>query len=444
MTKHSFLHLLVIFLIICFCISCKNPKRVSEGTDSTSNPTTGNSTKLPTIKESLSPTIDYWQYSPLHPDNHAPVTYSVKAYDDKGIEKVTLGVYEFELYKNEADLPSKRRRENGQWGIVKTWLFSPEKDTIELNFSTKGFPAHTNVFYQFKVTNAQGHTSEKQALFDAGDSPWEEDKILLYSTTDTIAVRNRINICFLIDADYHQDWRKYLGDVEHLIFNGYHANNMIEAHKEKWIFYYTHYEASADLIINTDIPMPSIVTTNPLQGIDAYALLHQEDITDGAFIAERTNIVTHSFFTAEPYNMGTVVHETAHAIFNLNDEYSGAPYEQLEVHSNAFESKLLCEQYKRDNDYKTEFCRPITDSKGKVWFTPEDQTLFTSRSDCEDYNRANQFDIKDCTALLIQDTIWYRPNPSVCIMLDDRDTEVPDFQEVCKQRIEWYYEQLGK
>ena len=311
-----------------------------------------------------------------------------------------------------------------------------------MSFEGEGFPPNSNVFYQFKVTNTLGHTTERQALFDAGDSPWSDDKILLYSTTDTIAVRNRINICFLIDTDYHHDWRKYLTDVEQLIYKGYHSNNMIEAYKEKWIFYYTYYEASADLIINTDMPMPSIVTTDPLQGIDAYALLHQEDITDGAFIAERTNIVTHSFFTAEPYNMGTVVHETAHAIFNLNDEYNGAPYEQLEVHSNAFESKLLCEQYKRENDFKTETCRPITDSKGRTWFTPEDEVLFTSRAACQDYNRANQLKVKDCTALLIQDTIWYRPNASACIMLDDRDTVVPDFQEVCKKRIEWYYSQL--
>ncbi|MEZ4884273.1 MAG: hypothetical protein R3E32_05990 [Chitinophagales bacterium] len=444
MINHIFRYVLIC-LAICLCISCDNAKRVSErGDKGTKHTTSDNSSEPNNIQQTLAPTIAYWQYSPLHPNNEIPVTYSVKAFDDSGIEKVTLGVYEYELYRNEANLPSKKRREGGNWGLVKTWLFSPSKDTIELSFTTEGFPAHSNVFFQFKVTNTEGHTSERQAIFDAGDSPWETDKILLYSSTDTIAVKNRINICFLIDTDYHGDLRKYLKDVETLIYKGYHANNMIEAYKEKWLFYYTRFETSADLIIHTDMPMPSIVTTNPLQGIDAYALLHQEDITDGAFIAERTNIVTHSFFTAEPYNLGTVVHETAHAIFNLNDEYSGAPYEQLEQHSNAFESKLLCEQYKRENNYKTSICRPIIDSKGKTWFTPEEEVLFTTRSACQDYNRANQLPFNDCTALLIKDTIWYRPNASVCIMLDDRDKEVPDFQEVCKRRIEWYYEQLGK
>ncbi len=444
MTKHFFFYVLI-FSSVFLCSSCDNPKRVSEGVESEGNTsTTGTSDDSNNIQESLSPTIDYWQYSPLHPDNEMPVTYSLKAHDDRGIEKITLGVYEYEMYRNEANLPSKRRRKDGNWGVVKTWLFSPSKDTVELDFKMEGYPAYSNIFYQFKVTNTDGRTTEREALFDAGDSPWEDDKILLYSTTDTTAVRKRINICFLVDTDYHQNWRKYLTDVESLIFNGYHANNMIGDYKDKWIFYYTRYEANADLIINTDAPMPSIVTTNPLQGIDAYALLHQEEITDGAFIAERTNIVTHSFFTAEPYNLGTVVHETAHAIFNLNDEYSGAPYEELEEHSNAFKSKSSCERYKRKNGYKNTDCRAIVNSKGITWYTPEEEILLTSRRACEDYNRANQLKIDDCTALLIQDTIWYRPNATVCMMLDDRDTKVPDFQEVCKKRIMWYYEQLEK
>lgn len=433
-----------IFLLIISCIGCENPKRVTEQNNEQGNPSNPDSNDSDDIQKSLAPNILKWEYSPLHPDNETPVTYRLTATDGRGIEKVTLGVYEYEMYRNEANLPSKKRRADGTWGLVKTWLFSPPKDTVELSFDGEGFPAYTNVFYQFKVTNTQGHTSERQALFDAGTSPWEDDKILLYSTTDTIAVRNRINICFLVDTDYHQDWRKYLTDVEKLIYEGYHANNMIGGYKEKWMFYYSRYEANADLIINTDAPMPSIVTTNPLQGIDAYALLHQEDITDGAFIAERTNIVTHSFFTAEPYNLGTVVHETAHAIFNLNDEYNGAPYEQLEVHSNAFESKLLCEQYKRENGFQTDQCRPIVNSKGKTWYTPEEEILFTTRRECEDYNLAHQYPLKDCTAMLIDEKILYRPNQPVCIMLDDRDQEVPDFQEVCMKRIMWYYEQLGK
>jgi len=149
--------------------------------------------------------FDYWIHSPLHPDNNQAITFKTKVADAKGITKVELMIYEYELYENSDGLPSKRKRIDSQWGLVYDWEFSGTEKTADVAFNfVRGFKAFTNVEYIFRVHNVKGEVSERLAIFDAGDSRWPLDKITLYATSRN-PLTNSINLCLFPDTDYQQD-----------------------------------------------------------------------------------------------------------------------------------------------------------------------------------------------------------------------------------------------
>ncbi|MEL6866136.1 MAG: hypothetical protein AAFP19_17035, partial [Bacteroidota bacterium] len=77
--------------------------------------------------------FEQWLHSPLHPVNGQAVTFQLKAAEAKGILQVELYVFEYELYKNAEGLPSKRRRVNGQWGLLQKWEYGGEQQELMLS-----------------------------------------------------------------------------------------------------------------------------------------------------------------------------------------------------------------------------------------------------------------------------------------------------------------------
>ena len=96
------------------------------------------------------------------------------------------------------------------------------------------------------------------------------------------------------------------------------------------------------------------------------------------------------------------VHESGHAAFGLKDEYSGGGHgTSSNPHHNNYDSQASAETYNTDNGWPA--------------------------SDVE----------------LIQ-TGWWRPEPAAldCIMRNDGDAFMPDFERTCLSRILWFYSQL--
>jgi hypothetical protein len=93
------------------------------------------------------------------------------------IKTIDLHIYEYELFLNEEKLPSKKKRNKGQWGSVKIWNGNGLKEqTISFNYNN-GFTKASQVEYLFKVTDNNGKVTERIAAFDAATSPWPRDKI---------------------------------------------------------------------------------------------------------------------------------------------------------------------------------------------------------------------------------------------------------------------------
>lgn len=396
-----------------------------------------------------------WIHRPLHPDNYQSVQFKLKAREPAGAVKVVLQVYEYEWYRNSNDLPSKRRRSNGQWGAVKTWNFDQPIDDIALAYTfQRGFPRGTNVEYVFEIYSAEGKRTDKLALFDAGESLWPNDKIMLYATSRH-QLNQSINLCFLPDTDYGtqhdpEKWSLFLGDVEDLIYSGYHRNNMITNNKESWAFFYTKEAVDGfQMAMDYGNPdrYPSFMKDNSIDGIDAFGLLHRNEYSDGAYLYGNLQFLAHNLFTSESYNHGTAIHETAHAIFNLSDEYDGCACFESNTGNgtNVFTRRSSCEEFNRIRGFDDVDCTALTGYDGRQWFMSERNIHFPTMTACQDFNQANGYPVESCITFIDLDkNITYRSNDGLCIMQDDGDHLLRAFQQTCGSLIEDYYQRLER
>ncbi len=394
-----------------------------------------------------------WIHRPLHPDNFQSVQFKINAVEPAGANRVVLSIYEYEWYRNDEGLPSKRKRTNGKWGQAKEWTFTEPLKNLNLAYTySKGFPAGTNVEYIFQIYSVDGKRTEKLALFDAGDSRWPDDKIMLYATSRH-ALGQSINLCFVPDTDYNtngdaRNWSMFLGDVEDLIYNGYHKNNMVRNHKENWAFFYTREAVDGfQLALDFGNPdrFPSFMRENIIDGIDAFGLLHRNEYSDGAYLLGNLQFLAQNLFTSESYNHGTAIHETGHAVFNLSDEYNGCVCFESDtgLGQNVFSSRSACQSFNRTNGFSDVDCTEITGYNGMTWYMSERNVYFPTLQICQDFNQAQGHEPGSCITFQDLDgRISYRSNAGLCIMQDDGDDIVRDFQQTCGSLIDRYYERM--
>ncbi|MEM6964535.1 MAG: hypothetical protein AAF573_07210 [Bacteroidota bacterium] len=389
--------------------------------------------------------FEYWRHSPMHVGDFQSVTFRTKASDYQLITKVELYVYEYQLFKDAQGLPSKRKATNGIWGLVKTWNFNDNQVDVDLAYEyTKGFAPRSNVEYIFKVYNANNAITERFAMFDAGVSPWEKDKILLYATTRK-PLRQTINLCFFADVDFNSNWRSFLNQTEDLIYEGFHANNMITDRKDLWNFYYTRQEADGyEMLINpgNENSYPDFMRNNSVTGIDAFGLLHQEEYTDRTYFRSSFTFLSNNTFTTEVYNHGTAVHEAGHAIFRLSDEYDGCACFQTEMGANVFDSMEGCEAFNAVYNLPNPECNLLKGFNNQPWYMPEKNVLFKTERECREFNVTNGFPRDSCQIFITNEGRFYRAFKGVCIMQDDGDRRVNSFQRVCQIAVENYYAEL--
>ena len=383
----------------------------------------------------------YWIHAPMHPGNNKAITFSTQVSDPEGIKKVELFLKEYELYKKDG-LPAKQKRVGGVWGAVKEWKFDAGAFEAKLDFEYKpGFGAATNVVYVFRTTNNRGEVTDRMAQFDAGKSPWPTDKILLYST-NVRPMRNNINLCFVPDVDYHNDRRNFLRDARELVFNGFLKNNMI-GYKgiDKWQFYYTNQPVNGKVLVENygeASYFPEFLLEDSIEGIDAFGLLHKTDFTDRALPIESVWFLANNFFTTEAHNFGTAIHEAAHAIFKLSDEYDDCVCFEVSGKGNVFSKKRDCENAKPAGRR----CRPLETNRGETWYTYEDEPIFLTRQSCELYNQRIGIEDEECVVWYEDGKQFFMSEPATCVMWDDGDELVRNFMPACAKIIQNYYDQL--
>ena len=202
-------------------------------------------------------------------------------------------------------------------------------------------------------------------------------------------------MAFVADRNDYAAARDMLAALEGLIFDGYHTNNTVRWGIGMWQFYYSPdrgFISDFDDGAPYTLDIPSSVTNSAI--IDHAAVIHTTVKRDWA---------SGGNFGTEPGNRGTAVHESGHAAFGLADEYAGGGhFTSSDPYHNNFSSQATCQTENQNNGWPT--------------------------ADCENIEGG-----------------WWRPEPNAlqCIMLNDGDAAMPDFERSCHLRAIWYYLQLA-
>ncbi len=443
-THYPNITILLIFLLLS---SCKFFQPVDQ--DAKPDTTTEESTSTtPTAPLPGNAQFDYWIHQPLHPKNNEAITFKTSIKEPSGIATIELHLYEYELFLNDDELPSKKKRDGGQWGKVNSWNGNGlQEQTISFDYNN-GFPSASQVEYLFKVTDNNGKVTERLAAFDAGTSPWPTDKILLYRASRA-DLSQTFNLCLFPDTDFEGNWGSFLEDSHKMIFDGFHQSNVMNDRKERWTFYYTQQEADGLKIAQEfDDPQyyPDFMKGEIITGIDAFALLHKRPYSDGSYLYGNIHFLAQNVFTTESYNLGTAIHEMGHSVFQLSDEYNGcACFQPTEGFSNVFETEKACLEFQKSQGLSHQHCHRIVALNSKRWYTPERNVYFPTEQACFDFNKANGFTEANCITFIDTDgSRTYRAEEGLCIMNDDGDDKIYPFQEACIAVVEDYYSRFGK
>lgn len=330
------------------------------------------------------------QHTPFHPGNNQDVTFRINVNESKGVKEIHLYVYEYESYVDNGGA-SFEKRAGGKWGWVKTWNFLPPETNVDKSHTLQGFPANSYITYKALVITTDNASKEGEVSFAAGDWPWSNYAIPIYGHGSP---ENRIDICFVPDEDYNQDWSRFIEDMEMLVYDGYFLNEMFRNYHVNWRFYYTRNKGDAENYPSAPV---LLFEESFMTNINVFAILHNADFRD----ARWGNV-----FTTEPVNIGTALHETGHAVFYLADEY-------------------CCD--------------------GGYWELEEPSNLYDTPTECQLHNRSQNWPENDCTEVTALGGRWYRPEPDGlrCIMRDDGNSEMRQFARTCRLRIIQYYGELA-
>lgn len=388
---------------------------------------------------------------PILPASNEAFTLSASIENPGGIKKVQLFVYEYELYTNEEGLPSKRKKSDGMWGEQANWDINEFQPSAIFEFTKDaGIGDHSNIEYEFVVEDHNNQMVSQSISFDGGLSPWEDEKILLYKAAGS-SMEDAINICFVADIDYgnlqeESRWKLFTSHIEDLIYEGYFENNMIDDHRDKWNFFITKRQIDGvELKANyRDIEKyPNFLVEGSIEGIDAFGLIHQYEYGDVSYLQGNLSYINFNLFTSEYYNFGTAVHETGHAVFNFYDEYNGCACTQKQNGKNVFNELVDCQRFLLENNIDVDSCTLLQNYKEEMWYMAEKDVLFQSREECESYNLENGYPESSCGQYQkVDGSIWHRAEHGICIMQDDGDHKVNDFQPVCASLVSSFYENL--
>jgi hypothetical protein len=338
----------------------------------------------------LSPT-----YEPFHPEDGSPVTLRVKATSPlSGILSIKLFVYEHEVIAGASGALSAQRRPGGLWGPVHETSYParPHCATTKVVLK-KGFPPNSYIRYVATVVDGTTRQTTEEWFFAAGTWPQEVPVPLWVQGP----LSHRINVSFVADTDSYSIARQMLPRARALIFDGYHHNNGIRLGKKYWQFFYWqeqgHMPDYNDCVSSCDVQLPDALTQSTFS--DAIGVLHTRPKRDWR---------AGKLFSTEPWNQGTALHETGHAVFNLADEYAGGAFfpDSDNTHHNVHEDQSACESYSETAGFEASECQPILNT---TWWRSEA---------CE----------------------------NACIMHDDGDMSMPSFGRSCMKKIQAYYEQL--
>ena len=110
-----------------------------------------------------------------------------------------------------------------------------------------------------------------------------------------------------------------------------------------------------------------------------------------------------------------------------------------------FSSLRGCQEFNKKNGFPISDCTPLEHLNGQNWFMSEPSVMFKTKLECEAFNAKQGYANGSCERFKDHDgSISFRALEGLCIMQDDGDDVVRDFQRTCARVIDNFYEKLNQ
>jgi hypothetical protein len=294
-------------------------------------------------------------HAPIQPSNAQPVTYTSSAEDPDGVRTIEIWEDRQELKPCTNGMPCAMRVSVTK---LKTCTFDPPDKHGSCAVTTpSGYPDNSLIGYRAIATDARGNRdADGWVYYAAGAFPWPDLPIPVYITGPP---SQRLDVTLIPDAGYAGQ-EEFMTDATQLIHDAYlstaPAAQEIRAWRGFWNFYVTYRPAKVQGFEKGCYRPPA--NWPALRGVsNAGAVLHRQNIRDCIGTGEGSLF---SLRVGEPSSNAMAIHQTAHTLLGLADEYccDGGYWENVPT-SNVFSSRARCRAYASSHGWPDTQCRQI-------------------------------------------------------------------------------------
>ena len=280
-------------------------------------------------------------HSPAHPSNTQAVTFKGDATGQVdrvqlSYERYTLSVSGTgEIVQTLADAET----------VVKTCDPSGNVSSLSCTHTMpSAFAANSLIQFTARVWDGDGTAVSETYNFAAGDYPLPNDPIPVRVKGDPVT---KLDVVFIPDTDITvASFRDQLDDV---IEDLYFEYDIIKFWRGAFNFYYSSQQGHYEELCN--FTNPSNMANLTAIG-DTVAFLHQTDLRDCRSGTRMSSEIDYD---------KTLVHETGHALFNLQDEYCcDTGYSPQACYPNLWSTQTACQTDAPEVGYPTSNCTQLT------------------------------------------------------------------------------------
>lgn len=304
-------------------------------------------------------------HAPFHPAATEMVTLTAEAQAPDGIAEISIVRRSFEFsgecaaWVGGACVPLKALVEN----VVQTCSIEGNPTTARCEVNVGPFRDGTFITYGARVRDAQGKTAQDQWIgFAVGQQTNANEPIPVYTRADSA---DAIDVV-LIPVDYNgtpgRTFRDFVTAARAFVANGYLAHTQVTSDRRNWNFYVNPVTGG---LLQT--PTGRSVTqplnwSNISTLADTVAYVHN----NGTWWRDFANFGTPGHFTINSGAVGTIMHETGHALFGLSDEYccDGGTVDVAWPHANIFQTQADCQSSATSHGVATTACTQLSSTVG--------------------------------------------------------------------------------
>lgn len=310
-------------------------------------------------------------HSPFHPTSTDRVTFTAEATAPKGVAEISIvgrlwgqnGFCAAYVAGKCVPLPTFSVR------TIKTCTFERPAEAAHCEATVDPFADGSFVTYGAKVKDAIGQTAEDLWIgFAAGAQADPNEPVAIYTRDRSDKAIDVVLIPVDYDGTPGRSYRDFVSDARGLVVNGYLAHPEVTDQRSKWNFYANPVAGGlTQVIVSGNVASQSVTEPlnwshiSPLADVVGY-VHHNVNWRDFAVF----NDTGTAHFTLQAWTPGTIMHETGHAVFGLDDEYccDGGQTTAAWPHDNLFDDLASCQTSATAHGVAAASCTQLSGTNG--------------------------------------------------------------------------------